>query len=83
MHQLIREHYTDPIEEFRNSDPWFARICCRCKVSLRRKTDTAQKTPAEVEIILCKFRKRLLRVRKRGKYKLADVANMNQTGHHL
>ena len=52
MHQLIREHYPDSIEEFRNSDHWFARFCRRFKLSLRRKTHAAQKTPAEVEIIL-------------------------------
>ena len=80
MRQLIREHYPDSIEEFKNSDQWFARFCRRFKVSLRRKTHAAQKTPAEVEIILRKFYKHLLRVRKRGKYELAGIANMDQTG---
>ena len=80
MRQLIRQHYHDSIEEFRNSDQWFARFCRRFKVSLRRETHTAQKVPAELEFILRKFHKHLLRVRKRGKYELADIANMGQTG---
>ena len=83
MRQLIREHYPDSIEEFRNSDQWFARFSRRFKLSLRRKTHTAQKTPAEVEIILCKFHKHLLQVTKRGKYELAYIANMDQTGSSL
>lgn len=33
---------------------------------------------AEVEIICCKFHKHILRVRKRGKYELGDIANMDQ-----
>ena len=80
MRQLIQEHYPHSIEELRNSDQWFARFYRHFKVSLRRKTHTAQKTPAVVEIILRKFRKHLLRVRKRGKYQLADIANIGQTG---
>ena len=38
MRQLIREHYPDTIEEFRNSNQWFARFCRRFKVSPRWKT---------------------------------------------
>ena len=78
--QLIQEHYPDSVEELKNCDQWLARFCRRFKVSLRLKTHTAQKTPAEVEIILCKFDKHLLRVRKTGKCELADIANMDQTG---
>ena len=43
MRQPIREHYSDSIEEFSNSNQWFARFCCRFKVSLRRKTHTQHK----------------------------------------
>ena len=66
MHQLIQEIYPDSIEEFRNFDQWFARFCRCFKVSLGQKTHTAQKTPAEVEIILCKFHKHLLIVYELG-----------------
>ena len=47
---------------------------------MRRKTHTTQKKPAEAEIILRKFHKHLLRLEKRRKYELADIANMDQTG---
>ena len=49
------------------------------KISPRRKTHTTQKKPAEAEIILRKFDKHLLRVKKRRKYELADIASMDQT----
>ena len=74
MHQLIWEHYPDSTEEFRNSDQWFARFCHCFKVSQRCKT-----TPVETEIIFCQFHKHLLQIRKRGKYELADIADMDQT----
>ena len=48
------------------------------KISLRRKTHNTKK-PAEAEIILRKFHKHLLRLKKRRKYKLADTASINQT----
>ena len=80
MRQLIREHYPDSIEEFRNSDKWFAKPCGRLKVSLRRKTQVTQETPAEVKIILRKFCKHLSWVIIRGKYELADIASMDQRG---
>ena len=80
MLQLIREHYPDSIKEFRYSDKWFAKPCGRLKVSLRRKTQAAQETPAEVKIILRKFYKHLTWVIIRGKYEHADIASMDQRG---
>ena len=62
MRQLIREHYPDSIEEFKNSDQWFARFCRRFKVSLRRKTHAAQKTPAGIRPLLI-FRGQGLRIK--------------------
>lgn len=49
------------------------------KISLRRKIHNTKK-PAEAEIILRKFHKHLLRLKKRRKYELADTASINQTG---
>ena len=46
------------------------------KIPLKQKTHTEKKTLAEEEIIIRKFYKHLLRVRKKGKYELADIANL-------
>ena len=51
MHQLIRKHYPDSIKELRNFDEFFGRFCHRYKISMRQKTLTAQKRPAEVVIL--------------------------------
>lgn len=38
------------------------------------------KISAEGEIVIRKFYKHLLQVRKKGKYELADIANLDETG---
>ena len=75
--QLISEHYPD--EEFKHSDQWFNRFCRRFKIAFRRKTHVAQAAPKELEPAISKFHASLLRVRRRGEYKLKDIANMDQT----
>lgn len=79
MKQLLTEHYPDAADSFCHSDQWFARFCRRFRISLRRKTHTAQKTPDQLSESITKFHKYLLRVRHRGKYQLKDIANMDQT----
>ena len=66
-------------EEFKFSDRWFYGFCCRHRISLRRKTDTTQKLPAELKNIIEMFHGKLLRERRRGTFSLADIANMDQT----
>ena len=41
------------------------------------------KISAEGEIVIRKFYKHLLQVRKKGKYELADIANLDETGPSL
>ena len=66
-------------EEFKFSDRWFYGFCRRHCISLRRKTRTAQKSPAELKNAIEIFHGKLLRERRRGTFSLADIANMDQT----
>lgn len=79
---LIKELYPNADNEattFKFSDRWFSGFCRRNKLSLRRKTHTSQKSPAHLKDSITKFHSKLLRERKRGSYKLGDIANMDQT----
>ena len=80
MCQLVRDYYPHAADEFKNSDQGFQGFGRRFRVTLRRKTHTAQKSPEEVEVVLRKFHKYLLRERMTRKYELSDIANMDQTG---
>ena len=64
-------------EEFKFSDRWFYGFCRRHRISLRRKTHTAQKSPAELKYAVKMFDGKLLRERRRGTFSLADIANMD------
>ena len=66
-------------EEFKFSDRWFYGFCRRHRISLRRKTHTAQKSPAELKNAIEMFHEKLLRERRRGTFSLVDIANMDQT----
>ena len=66
-------------EEFKFSDRWFYGFCRHHRISLRRKTCTAQKSPAELKNAIEMFHGKLLRERRRGTFILADIANMDQT----
>ena len=66
-------------EEFKFSDRWFYSFCRHHRISLRRKTNTAQKSPAELKNVIEMFHGKLLRERRRGTLSLADIANMDQT----
>ena len=66
-------------EEFKFPDRWFYGFCLRHRISLRRKTHIAQKSPAELKNAIEMFRRKLLRERRRGTFSLADIANMDQT----
>ena len=54
-------------------------IECRKNVSLCRRTHAAQHAPRSLRGALCKFHANLFRVRRRGKFELSDIANMDQT----
>ena len=66
-------------EEFKFSDQWFYGFCHRHRISLRRKTHIAQKSQAELKNAIEMFHGKLLCQRRRGKFSLADIANMGQT----
>ena len=64
---------------FKFSDRWFSGFCRRNKITLRHKTHVAQKSPSLLVDSVKKFHAKLQRKRKRGTYKLGDIANMDQT----
>lgn len=64
---------------FKFFDRWFAGFCRRNRLSLRRKTRVSQKSPSQLKASVEKFHAKLLRERKRGTFKLCDIANMDQT----
>jgi transposase-like protein len=76
--KLLNELHPD-ITNFKFSDRWFAGFCRRNKLSLRRKTHMSQKSPSHLKDSIEKFHAKLLRERKRGTYKLCDIANLDQT----
>ena len=77
--QFMQELHPDKADDFKYSDRWFQRFCKRYGISLRRKTHTSQKAPSDLRKPIENFHAKLLRERKRGTYKLADLANMDQT----
>ena len=66
-------------EEFKFSYRWFYGFCRFHRISLRRKTHTAQKSLAELENAIGMFHGKLFRERRRGTLSLADITNMDQT----
>ena len=75
--QLVKSEY--PLAEFKCSDHWLRRFLKRIRLSLRRKTHTAQRLPNDVTNEVLNSHKRLIKVRRRGVYLLSDIANMDQT----
>lgn len=75
--QLIKEHY--PGQNLKCSDQSLARSCRRFKIAFRRKTYTEQTVPNELAAAISKFHTTLLRIHKRGKFELKDIANIDQT----
>ena len=73
----MKDHH--PEVEFGFSDKWFSGFCKRKRIALRRKNNTSQKTPDQFVESITKFHQKLLRERKRGTFKLKDIANMDQT----
>ena len=76
--KIMNEEYSKNIV-FKYSNRWFNGFCRRNRISLRRKTHTAQKSPATLKEAIQKFHAKLLRERIRGTFQLGDIANMDQT----
>ena len=83
MHQLIREHYPDLINEFWNSDQWFARFCCRFKVSLRRKTQPAQRSQQKQKLFLANSTNIYCELDKERSINLHILLTWIKQDHHL
>ena len=76
--QLMADLYPD-VKDFKHSDQWFKGFRNRKNVSLRKRTHAAQHAPPSLRGALSKFHAKLFRVRRRGKFELSDIANMDQT----
>ena len=76
---LLKEIYPDQVDNFKMFNRWFTGFCRRNRISLRRKTHTAQKSPEDLRHVIEEFHASVLRERKRGVYSLKDLANMDQT----
>ena len=83
MHQLIRKHYPDLINEFWNSDQWFKRFCCRFKVSLRRKTQPAQRSQQKQKLFLANFTNIYCELDKERSINLQILLTWIKQDHHL
>ena len=75
--QIARSEYKDT--DFKVSNSWFVRFRQRFKISYRKKTHVAQKSPAELRESVEMFHKASQAIRRRGVYQLKDLANMDQT----
>ena len=76
--KIMNEEYPKNIV-FKYSNRWFNGFCRRNRISLRRKTHTAQKSLATLKDAIQKFHAKLLRERIRGTFQLGDIANTDQT----
>ena len=76
--QLMAELYPT-VATFRYSEKWFRSFRQRYGISWRKKTHTAQKSPAEASLEIKQFHQQLLRLRLSGTYQTKDIANMDQT----
>ena len=75
--QVIKELYPDKSSEA--SDQRFSRFANCFEISLRRKTRCAQKYPQSLGYSIVKFHLKVLSTRRRGTYRMKDIANMDQT----
>ena len=76
--QLMADLYPD-VKDFKHLDQWFKGFRNRKNVSLRKRTHAAQHAPPSLRGALSKFHAKLFCVRRRGKFELSDIANMDQT----
>ena len=77
--EILKEKHPQEASSFNYSNRWFQAFRRRYRVSLRRKTHAAQKSPAALRSAIENFHAKLLRERKRGNYALKDLGNMDQT----
>ena len=75
--QILKQLHPNEDDTFRFSNRWFEGFCRRNKISLRRKTHAAQKSPAQLRTAISGFHAKVLRQRKRGTYQLRDLGNMD------
>ena len=67
------------IPEFIATPGWCSRFMNRHNLVLRRKTKIAQKLPKELDDKVIKFHKFVIECRKKNKYDLACIGNMDET----
>ena len=77
--QIFRSEYNDTGTDFKFSNNWFLGFRKRHRISFRKKTHVAQKSPAQLRELIEDIHKTSQSVRRRGTYQLSDLANMDQT----
>ena len=75
--QILKEMYPEKKGDFRYTSNWFLGFCNRYKISFRRITHAAQKSPAEFRESIENLHKKSIRVRRSGTYTLRDLGNMD------
>ena len=71
------------VKDFKRSGQWFKGFHNRKNVSLRKRTHATQHAPLSLRGALSKFHAKLFRVRRRRKFELSDIPNMDETCYHL
>ena len=64
---------------FKASAKWCYRFMKRNDISVRKRTSIAQRLPEDYETKLIEFQRYVIKMRKRRRYKIGDIANADQT----
>jgi hypothetical protein len=77
--KALRLHKEKGNQSFKASDGWLQRWRKRHKVSLRRKTTTAQQLPQDLGDKVVDFHHQIIRLRKHYAYEFSRIGNMDET----
>ena len=67
------------VEGFTGCTSWLYRFMKRKNLVLRQKTKIAQRLPQEFEEQIISFQKMIIRMRKKNKYDMQQIGNMDET----
>ena len=63
---------------FHSFNNWCTRFLNRINLTLRQKTETAQRLPMDLEEKITDFHRFVINYRKRGNYKLVNIGSMDE-----
>ena len=76
--QILKRLHSHEAKTFCHSNRWSEEFCRQNSIALRRKTHTAQQSPAQLPTAIGGFHAKDLRQRKRGTYQFTDLENIDQ-----